>query len=108
MRCWVGVAFVVAVLATATPWAGACGGHEARAADCLATLFGDNHVSGSGDHTLTVTANGESMSVHDRDTVMVERLSAFLVDHGVPMVGGDPCDNLHDEANIFEDVNLAG
>ncbi|MBI5367321.1 MAG: hypothetical protein HZA54_09810 [Planctomycetes bacterium] len=108
MRQMLVLAVVVAVVTTVGSTAWACGGHEARAADCLERLFGDSHVTGMADHSLTVSAGGESMTAHGADDTMVERLTEFLTAHGVTQTSADPCASGSDAQNLFDDQNLAG
>ena len=86
----------------------ACGGHEARAADCLEKLFGQSYESSRGDHSLTVSVDGQSHTAHGAEQSIIDSLEQFLTDHGVQMTSADPCDSTSNAHNVFQDENLAG
>ncbi|MBI3268483.1 MAG: hypothetical protein HYZ53_05630 [Planctomycetes bacterium] len=109
MRNLAAVALVIGLVVILSPAAMACGGHEARAADCLERLFGsDSHISGSSDHALTVTVDGESFTGHGAEQGIIDQISDFLLSHGIQQTSQDPCDRTSNAQNVFETNNLAG
>jgi hypothetical protein len=114
MRIAIGWALVLAVAVVAAPCASACGGHEARAADCLEQLFGehgDDFTYSTTDHQvhLTNTETGATHStVSGTEDAIVEDALNWLASQGITPSNDDCRGNGVQAIDIFENAELCG
>ncbi len=114
MRHLAALGLILGVVVFTSPSILACGGHEARAADCLEQLFGehgDDFTYTTSDHqvNLTLTDSGATHSTTSgTEDAIVEDALNWLASHGITPSSDDCRGNGVQEIDIFENAELCG
>ncbi len=113
MRTLAALILVAALGLCLSPVAQACGGHEARAADCLDQLFGEHggdFSSGTSSHRVTITlSSGQSHTTGSgTEDEIVEDALGWLAAHGITPTNDDCGGAGVQEIDLFENAELCG